>query len=56
MDSEAHANICINEITPTAVEKYIQGVFEFIGQTLGGDRAHHKESELHRNPCPQTLS
>ena len=35
---------------------HIQGVFEFIRQTLRGDGAHHKDSELHRNTCHQMSS
>ena len=35
---------------------HIQDVFEFIGQTLRADRAHHKDSDLHRKLCPQTSS
>ena len=35
---------------------YIQGVSKGSLQNLRGDRAHHKDSELHRNPCPQTSS
>ena len=33
----------------------MQDAFEFIGQTLRDDKAHHKDSDLHRNPCPQTI-
>ena len=35
---------------------YIQGVSKGSLQNLRGDSAHHKDTELHRNPCPQTLS
>ena len=35
---------------------YIQGDSKLEVQILRGDRAHHKDSELHRNPCPQTSS
>ena len=35
---------------------FIQGVSKGSLQTLRGVKAHHKDSELHRNPCPQTSS
>ena len=33
----------------------MQSVPGCFGQTLRGGRIHHKDSELHRNPCPQTI-
>ena len=36
--------------------KSMQGVSKESLQTLRGDRAHHKDSELHRNLCHQTSS
>ena len=40
----------------TLCRKGIQGVFEFVGQTLRGNRAHCMDSELHRNPSFQMSS
>ena len=34
----------------------VQGDSKLAVQTLRRDRAHHKDSELHRNICPQTSS
>ena len=34
----------------------IQGASKESLQTLRGDREHHKDSELRRNPCHQTSS
>ena len=36
--------------------RHIQGDSKLSVQTLREDSAHHKDSELHRNPCPQTSS
>ena len=35
---------------------YIQRNSKLDIQILRGDRAYHKDSELHRNPCAQTSS
>ena len=35
---------------------YVQGVSEFIRQTLKSNRADQKDSKLYQNPCPQTSS
>ena len=40
--------------TEFVTECYIQGVSKGSLQNFRGYRAHHKDSELHRNPCPQT--
>ena len=44
------ANICV------CMYIYIQGDSKLEIKTLREDRAHHEDSELLRNPCPQTSS
>ena len=39
-----------------AIFRYIRGDSKSEVPTLRGDRAHNKDLELHRNPCPQTSS
>ena len=43
-------------IIPSRKFQNIEGDSKLEVQTLRRDRVHHKDSELRRNPCPQTSS
>ena len=52
---QMHQSVCMSYFLCIFihVHMHIQGVSKRFLQNFRGDKAHHKDSELHRNPCPQ---